>query len=97
MVNSPKIETGLPNNPQINIHKIPSSKKSLHICLTQIICLKIILKSPYGLTSCWTTEGSEFEPDRGQEFSLLHVIQTCYVAHPAFYPVGTGGFFPGIK
>jgi hypothetical protein len=34
-------------------------------------------------------------PGRGQEFSLLHVIQTGSGAHPASYPMGTGGSFPG--
>jgi hypothetical protein len=28
---------------------------------------------------------------RDRDFSLLHVIQTSYVAHPASYPVGTRG------
>jgi hypothetical protein len=31
----------------------------------------------------------------GQEFSLLHVVQTGYEAHPASYLMGNGGFFPG--
>jgi hypothetical protein len=33
----------------------------------------------------------------GQEFSLLHVVQTDSGAHPASYPMSTGGFFPGGK
>jgi hypothetical protein len=33
----------------------------------------------------------------GQEFSLLHVLQTGYGAHPASYPMGTGGSFPRGK
>jgi hypothetical protein len=45
----------------------------------------------------WTTEGSEFESRWGQEFSLLHVVQTGSGAHPASYPMGTGGSFPGVK
>jgi hypothetical protein len=28
----------------------------------------------------------------GQEFSLLHVVQTGSGTHPASYPLGTGGF-----
>jgi hypothetical protein len=39
----------------------------------------------------WTTEGSEFESRYGQEFSLLHDVQTGSGAHPASYPVGTVG------
>jgi hypothetical protein len=29
----------------------------------------------------------------GQEFSLLHFVQTGSRAHPASYPMGTGGSF----
>jgi hypothetical protein len=32
-----------------------------------------------------------------QKLSLLHVVQTGSGAHPAFYPMGTGGPFPGGK
>jgi hypothetical protein len=31
------------------------------------------------------------------QFSLLHVIQTGSGAHPASYPMDTGGSFPGDK
>jgi hypothetical protein len=37
------------------------------------------------------TEGSVFESQYGQEFSVLHVIQTSSGALPASYPLGTGG------
>jgi hypothetical protein len=43
------------------------------------------------LATDWTTKGSEFESRWGQEFSLLHVVQTCSRSHPASYPMGTGG------
>jgi hypothetical protein len=33
----------------------------------------------------------------GQVFSLLHIIHIGCVAHPASYPVGTLGCFPGGK
>jgi hypothetical protein len=33
----------------------------------------------------------------GEEFSLLHVVQTGSGAHPACYPMGTGGSFPRSK
>jgi hypothetical protein len=34
----------------------------------------------------------------GQEFSLLHVVQTDSGVHPASYPMGTGSSFPrGVK
>jgi hypothetical protein len=37
--------------------------------------------------------GSEFESWWGQEFSLLHVIQTGSGVHPTSYLMGTGGSF----
>jgi hypothetical protein len=39
----------------------------------------------------------EFESQQGQEFSLLHVIQTSSEAHPVSFPTGTGDSFPGSK
>jgi hypothetical protein len=45
----------------------------------------------------WTTEGSEFESREGQEFSLLQIVQTGSEVHPTYYPMGTGGSFPGGK
>jgi hypothetical protein len=33
----------------------------------------------------------------GQEFSLLHVIQTYPGAQPSSYPIRTEGSFPGVK
>jgi hypothetical protein len=39
----------------------------------------------------------EFESQKGQEFSLLHVIWTGSGSHPVTYPMGTGSSFPGGK
>jgi hypothetical protein len=36
-------------------------------------------------------------PDRGRDFSLLHSVQTGSGAPPAYYTVGVGRFFPGVK
>jgi hypothetical protein len=36
-------------------------------------------------------------PGRDREFSLRHCVQTGSAAHPASYPMGTGGFSVGIK
>jgi hypothetical protein len=33
----------------------------------------------------------------GSRISLLHVVQTGSGAHPASYPMGTGGFSSGVK
>jgi hypothetical protein len=38
-----------------------------------------------------------FDSRQGQDFSLLHNVQTDSGAHPAFSPMGTGGDFPGAK
>jgi hypothetical protein len=38
----------------------------------------------------WTTEGSEFESRWGNEFSVVHVVQTGSGAYPASYPMGIG-------
>jgi hypothetical protein len=53
--------------------------------------------SAVGIATGLTTKGSEFESRWGQEFSLLHVVQTGSGAHPASYPMGTGGSFPEGK
>jgi hypothetical protein len=44
-----------------------------------------------------TGYGLEFESRQGQEFSLLHVVQTGSGAHTAFSPMGIGGSFPWGK
>jgi hypothetical protein len=46
----------------------------------------------YGLDG---REVSEFESQWGQEFSLLHVVQTGSGAHPASYRMGTGRSLAG--
>jgi hypothetical protein len=45
----------------------------------------------------WTGEGLKFESQQGREFSLLKVVQTESGAHPASYPMVTGGSFQGGK
>jgi hypothetical protein len=49
------------------------------------------------LATGWTTKGSEFESQRGQEFLLLHIIQTGPGVQPACYPMETEGSIPGGK
>jgi hypothetical protein len=36
-------------------------------------------------------------PAGAGNFSLRSHVQTRSVAHPASYPMGSGGYFPGIK
>jgi hypothetical protein len=45
----------------------------------------------------WTTEGSEFESKQGQEFSLLHIVQTSSRTHPTSYPMVHGSLSLGSK
>jgi hypothetical protein len=33
----------------------------------------------------------------GEDFSILHTVQTSSEAHPAFYPMGTGALSTGVK
>jgi hypothetical protein len=42
-------------------------------------------------------ENSDLIPGRDRDFSLLHSIQISSWAHPASYPMGTGGSFPRVK
>jgi hypothetical protein len=60
------------------------------------------INSAVGITTGWTTEGSEFEYRLSQKSSFFHVVQTKSGAHPASYPMGTGGSFlrekqPGLE
>jgi hypothetical protein len=36
-------------------------------------------------------------PGKGRNFSLYHCVQTGSGAHPAYYLMGIGDFFPGGK
>jgi hypothetical protein len=38
-----------------------------------------------------------FDSWKRQDFSLLHSVQTGSGAHPAPYPMDTGGASPGVK
>jgi hypothetical protein len=56
-----------------------------------------VAQSVWRLATGCTFEGSEFESRYSQDFCLLHVVQTGSGVHPASYPVGTVGCFPGGK
>jgi hypothetical protein len=44
------------------------------------------------------TERYEFKFQQGQEFSLLHILQTASEVHPTSSPMGTGGALsPEVK
>jgi hypothetical protein len=51
--------------------------------------------STVGIATGWTA-GVRF-PARARDISLLHSVHTSSEAHPASYPVGTGGSFTGVK
>jgi hypothetical protein len=63
----------------------------------RIYCLQRSRDSAVGMATGWTAERSEFESREGQDVSSLHVVQTGSGAHPASYPMGIGGSFPGGK
>jgi hypothetical protein len=52
------------------------------------------LPALWGSQSGGTAEGSKFESRQGQEFSLLHVVQTGSGAQPVSYRMGTEGSSP---
>jgi hypothetical protein len=45
----------------------------------------------------WTTKGPLFESLPVQELSVLHILHTDIVVHPASYPMGTWSLSPGVK
>jgi hypothetical protein len=59
----------------------------------------IILDSVVGIaTGCGLDgRGVGVRVQVGQDFSPLHVIHTRSGAHPASYPMGSGGSFPEVK
>jgi hypothetical protein len=56
-----------------------------------------IVQSVQRLATGWTTMGSQFESRWGKEFSLLHVVQTCYGAHQPRIQCVPGALSPGVK
>jgi hypothetical protein len=58
----------------------------------------VIVQSVYRLGYELNDRGSRFRFSAvAGNFSLYHRFQNCSVAHPASYPVGTRGSFPGGK
>ncbi|PNF21335.1 hypothetical protein B7P43_G02129 [Cryptotermes secundus] len=45
----------------------------------------------------WTESESEFESQKGQEFSLLQIVHTSSGVHPTSYPMGTRDSSVGVK
>jgi hypothetical protein len=45
----------------------------------------------------YALDDPRFDSVQRKVFSLLHSVHTGSEAHPASYPMGTGGDFPGNK
>jgi hypothetical protein len=75
--------------------KIFSSLRSLILTLSMQNCdTSVVIALGYGLDD----RGSRVRfPARAGNFSLYHGVQTGSGAHPASYPMGTRGSFPGGK
>jgi hypothetical protein len=83
------------------------TKKKKKDCVQEIkfypfLCHDIIDTIPLTVETCRdravniaTGYGFVFESRLGQEFSLLHVVQTVSGIYLASYPIGIGGSFPG--
>jgi hypothetical protein len=75
--------------------QVSESKESK--CSKQLDMQSEFLSQPKRLDAGWAIGWSEFESQQGQEFSLLHNIQTDSGAHLASYLMGTKGSFPSGK
>jgi hypothetical protein len=53
--------------------------------------------SSVGIAAGYGLDNPQFESKWGQEFSLLHVVQTGSGAHPASHPMSTSYLSPGVK
>jgi hypothetical protein len=58
--------------------------------------ISVILAAVAQAVQCFWTIGVR-SPTGAEDFSSSPCVQTGSGAHPAFYPVGTGGSFPGGK
>jgi hypothetical protein len=69
------------------------------LCKSWIVFCVVHWDSIVGIVTGYGLDdrGVEVESQYGQEFSVLHVIQTGSWVHPTSYPMGTGGSFPGGK
>jgi hypothetical protein len=72
---------------------------SLNNQLEEILWMCLLLEEQgCGMVAQWYGDGLDgIDSRQGQDFSLLHVVQTGSGAHPASYPMGTGGSFLGIQ
>jgi hypothetical protein len=59
---------------------------------TSIVFTRVLIRLRVSFCLRWIAKSSNVSA-----FSFLHVVQTGSEAHPASYPIGTGGSFPGGK
>jgi hypothetical protein len=52
---------------------------------SDLIGKEMLINNNYFSTVCFVKK----------DFSVLHSVQASSGAHPAFYPMGTAGYFPG--
>jgi hypothetical protein len=69
--------------------------------ILQYICVYVRMlpraQSVQRLATGWTVEVLDFESRWGQDFSLIHAVETGSGVPPTSHPMGTGGFSPGGK
>jgi hypothetical protein len=60
---------------------------------------RLVFRFAVGIATDYGLDDREFgvRVPVGSEFYFLHMVQTGSGVHPASYPIGTGGFFPGGK
>jgi hypothetical protein len=79
--------------------RIPS--KSYSLVILPFYTIWSVLLTEWGQLNLYSeglrTGWQAFYSRQGQDFSLLRSLQTGSEAHPASYPVGTGGSFLGGK
>jgi hypothetical protein len=76
----------------IRVHGVELDYLSAETILPFIFCKRLGLR-----ILALHTLVARFRLPAGQDFSLLHGVQTGCGAHPASDPMGTGGDFPGGK
>jgi hypothetical protein len=59
-------------------------------------CFHCVYPAVCIVTGC-RLDGRGSIPGMGQDFSILHSVQTGLGARPSSYPIDSGGLFPGIK
>jgi hypothetical protein len=61
------------------------------------LCLELTYRGAVAAGYGLDDQGVCSSISEGQEFSILHIVQTCCGAQPASYETGSGGPFPGHK